>query len=220
MMRIIWCLLLVLNIVTGREITTNIEPGTRDCFFQAGKAGETIDIEYQVIDGGHGDFDISFELIEPTGRLIYSDYKKSENIHRHSILVDGDYQFCFDNTFSSFNRKTVFFELLMENDESRDRMDFQGMEGLSPEEFYDMKAEEILDYIGKIRMHLQQARQIQDFLKSMEARDRNTAEENFFRVNTWSMFQMLTMVLTGLLQVFMVRSIFEVNSTIWKKIGL
>uniref|UniRef100_T1GT26 GOLD domain-containing protein n=1 Tax=Megaselia scalaris TaxID=36166 RepID=T1GT26_MEGSC len=115
-------------------------------------------------------------------------------------MVDGDYQFCFDNTFSTFNRKTVFFELLMENDENRDKMGFEGLEGLSPEEFYDMKAEEILDYIGKIRMHLQQARQIQDILKSQEARDRNTAEENFFKVNAWSMFQIITMILTGFLQ--------------------
>lgn len=162
----------------------------------------------------------SMALNQSQGHSNSSDYKKSENIHRHSVLINGDYQFCFDNTFSTFNRKTVFFELIMENDENREKMDFQGMEGLSPEEIYDMKAEEILDYIGKIRMHLQQARQIQDFLKSQEARDRNTAEENFFRVNAWSMFQMLTMVLTGFLQVFMVRSIFEVNSTIWKKIGL
>lgn len=57
--------------VIAREITVNIEPGLRDCFFQKGKSGDVIDIEYQVIDGGHGDFDISFDLIEPTGRLIY-----------------------------------------------------------------------------------------------------------------------------------------------------
>lgn len=61
----------LVQIANSREITTNIEPGSRDCFYQTGKAGDTIDIEYQVIDGGHGDFDINFDLIEPTGRLIY-----------------------------------------------------------------------------------------------------------------------------------------------------
>lgn len=150
--------------------------------------------------------------------FFFSDYKKSENIHRHTILVNGDYQFCFDNTFTSFNRKTVFFELIMENDENREKMDFDGIQGLSPEEVYDMKAEEILDYIGKIHMHLHQARQIQDYLKSQEARDRNTAEENFYRVNNYSMCQMILMILVGLMQVIMLKSIFNVNSTFWKNV--
>lgn len=43
-----------------REMTTSIEPGAKDCFYQYIKAGETLDIEYQVIDGGHGDLDIRF----------------------------------------------------------------------------------------------------------------------------------------------------------------
>lgn len=43
-----------------REMTTPVEPGSKDCFYQYVKAGETLDIEYQVIDGGHGDLDIRF----------------------------------------------------------------------------------------------------------------------------------------------------------------
>lgn len=43
-----------------REMTTSIEAGSKDCFYQYIKAGETLDIEYQVIDGGHGDLDIRF----------------------------------------------------------------------------------------------------------------------------------------------------------------
>jgi len=52
-----------------REMTTPIEPGTKDCFYQYVKAGETLDIEYQVIDGGHGDLDIRF--VCPMSRLYY-----------------------------------------------------------------------------------------------------------------------------------------------------
>lgn len=40
-----------------------------------------IDIEYQVIDGGQGDLDINFDLALD-GRVLFADYKKSDNIHR------------------------------------------------------------------------------------------------------------------------------------------
>lgn len=46
-----------------REMTTSIEAGSKDCFYQYIKSGETIDIEYQVIDGGHGDLDIRFSFV-------------------------------------------------------------------------------------------------------------------------------------------------------------
>uniref|UniRef100_A0A182JAD0 GOLD domain-containing protein n=1 Tax=Anopheles atroparvus TaxID=41427 RepID=A0A182JAD0_ANOAO len=47
-----------------KEMTISVGPGKVDCFYEVAKAGQTIDIEYQVIDGGHGDLDISFELAE------------------------------------------------------------------------------------------------------------------------------------------------------------
>jgi len=210
-----------------REMTTPIEPGSKDCFYQYVKAGETLDIEYQVIDGGHGDLDISFELAEPNGRIVYADFKKSDNIHRHRAPTDGDYRFCFDNTFSSFNKKTVFFEIIIETEDgNQDNDDWNNndiFEGLSPEEYYDMKVEDIQNAINRVRTYLSKARQTQDILKSFEARDRNVAEENYFRVNAWSICQILLMLGVGSIQVFMVRSLFETDSkinTIWKKLSL
>jgi len=209
-----------------REMTTPIEPGSKDCFYQYVKAGETLDIEYQVIDGGHGDLDISFELAEPSGRIVYADFKKSDNIHRHRAPTEGDYRFCFDNTFSSFNKKTVFFEIIIETEDGgQDTDDWNNdiFEGLTPEEYYDMKVEDIQNAINRVRTYLSKARQTQDILKSFEARDRNVAEENYFRVNAWSICQILLMLGVGSIQVFMVRSLFETNSkvnTIWKKLSL
>lgn len=87
----------------------------RECFYERVEENHIIDIEYQVIDGGHGDLDINFE-ISIDNRIIAVDYKKSDNIHRlEQPHPAGDYKFCFDNTISHFNRKTVFFELLTED---------------------------------------------------------------------------------------------------------
>lgn len=58
-----------------REMTIYVEPGRDDCFFQRVKQGEVIDIDYQVINGGLGDLDITFRIIDPNGK----------NINLHSL---------------------------------------------------------------------------------------------------------------------------------------
>uniref|UniRef100_A0A182JTM2 Separase n=1 Tax=Anopheles christyi TaxID=43041 RepID=A0A182JTM2_9DIPT len=203
-----------------KEMTISVAPRNVDCFYESAKAGQTIDIEYQVIDGGHGDLDISFELAEVTGRTIFADYKKSDNIHRFPVPYDGEYKFCFDNGFSRTNSKTVFFELIIEREGEQEDpagwSDIDLLEGLTPEEFYDMKVQDMEDAIKRVRNNLTKARQLQDVLRSHEARDRNVAEENYFKVNVWSFFQILVMVAVGTLQVVMVKSLFDVDSRAYK----
>lgn len=125
-------------------MTVSIEPGRIECFYEVVKTSQVIDLEYQVIDGGHGDLDISFQLQNPDGFTIVQDYKKSDNIHRQAAQTDGDHRFCFDNSFSSFNRKTVFFEIIIEdegdqklNDDNEWGRDI--LDGLTPDEVVDIK---------------------------------------------------------------------------------
>lgn len=56
---------------------------------------------------------------------------------------------CWDNTFSHFNSKTVFFEVIVESDDDDDDderdpwdIDFENY-GLNAEELYDMKIQDI-----------------------------------------------------------------------------
>ncbi|CAH1373222.1 transmembrane emp24 domain-containing protein 5 [Tenebrio molitor] len=217
-------LLIKSNVCLEREMTVNIEPRREDCFFQSAKPGEVIDFEYQVIDGGHGDLDITFHLVDPTGRILVADYKKSENNHRADVTVAGDHKFCFDNTFSSFNVKTVFFELIIEGDDnsewgSEENIDLQG---LRPEDVYEMKVQDMQQIIANVRNHLTKVRHVQDLLKSAEARDRNVVEENFFKVNTFSMIHLCAMLVVGFIQVVMLKSLFDDNSKvhkIWKNLN-
>lgn len=108
------------TVYSQREFTVQVEPGAVECFFERAQKNQIIDFEYQVIDGGHGDLDISFQLQNPNGHAIITEYKKADNIHRFDAIVEGDYRFCFDNSFSSFNTKTVFFELIIEWDGAQD----------------------------------------------------------------------------------------------------
>lgn len=51
--------------------------------------------------------------------------------------------------------------------------------------------------------------QIQTLLRAFEARDRNIQESNFDRVNFWSMVNLVVMMLVSMVQVYLVRSLFE-----------
>lgn len=200
-----------------REMTIVVEPGKRECFFLPTKLGKVVDIEYQVINGGHGDLDIGFDLAEPLGKILFADVKRSENIHRHEAHVDGDYRFCFDNTFSTFNSKTVFF--IIDDNEASDPDDVignYGLEGLTPNEFIDMKMEDFNESVEKLSINLSKVRVFQELQRTKEARDRNVAEENYYRVNVWSMFQIMVMLAVGGIQVIMVRSLFDANSKVHK----
>lgn len=131
--------------------------------------------------------------------------------------------FCFDNTISHFNTKTVFFELIIEdpNNPADENDVISDMEGLSPEEFYDMKVQDIQDIIHDVKNKINKARQLQDMLRSFEARDRNLAEMNCSRVNMFSMIIVLTMMCVGFLQVFMIKSLFDTDPKgrrVWQKI--
>lgn len=83
--------------------------------------------------------------------------------------------------------------------------------------------QDITDIVTHMHGNLNKIKHDLDFRRSVEARDRNVAEENNFRVTTWSMFQICFMLIVGGIQVFMVRSLFDTDSrtnAIWKKIKM
>ena len=65
-----------------------------------------------------GDLDISFYLAgpQPTG-VIASTYKEREGFNEFTVEVEGEYQLCFDNSFSTFSEKVVYFELYSETED-------------------------------------------------------------------------------------------------------
>lgn len=69
------------------------------------------------------------------------------SVFRIEASEEGDYRICWDNTFSNFNSKTVFFEIIVESNDDDERdpwdVDFENYDGLSPEELYDMKIQDI-----------------------------------------------------------------------------
>lgn len=187
------------------DFTFTLPAGRRECFFQTMKKDASLEIEYQVLDGAS--LDVDFYLQSPGGHVIATDYRNSDGVHTVET-EEGDYMFCFDNTFSAVSEKVIFFELILDNmgegEESEDWKSYaQGAD------FLDMKLEDIMDTINSVKSRLGKSLQIQTLLRAFEARDRNLQESNYDRVNLWSCTNLVIMVIVSGVQVYLLRSLFD-----------
>ena len=62
----------------------------------------------QVITGGN--YDVDLEIMAPGKRVLYKDMKKQYDSFTWTTDVEGEYQFCFSNEFSTFTHKLVYFD--------------------------------------------------------------------------------------------------------------
>ncbi|XP_060686113.1 transmembrane emp24 domain-containing protein 5 [Hemiscyllium ocellatum] len=187
------------------DFTFTLPAGRKECFYQTMKKDATLEIEYQVIDGAG--LDVDFYITSPNGNILYFDQRKSDGVH--SIETEnGDYMFCFDNSFSSISEKIVFFELILDNMEPEgDPNSWKDL--LQGGELLDMKLEDILESINSVKGRLSKSNQIQGLLRAFEARDRNLQEGNYDRVNFWSVVNLAVMLIVSCLQVYMLKNLFN-----------
>lgn len=188
------------------DFTFTLPAGRKECFYQPMPPKGSLEIEYQVLDGG--ELDIDFHLASPEGRTLVFEQRKSEGVHTVETEV-GDYMFCFDNTFSTISEKVIFFELILDNmgEEVQEQEDWKKF--ITGTDVLEMKLEDILESINSIKSRLSKSGHIQTLLRAFEARDRNIQESNFDRVNFWSVVNLVVMVVVSSIQVYMLKSLFE-----------
>ncbi|KAM4604421.1 transmembrane emp24 domain-containing protein 1b [Polymixia lowei] len=190
------------------EFTFLLPAGTTECFFQTAIKNGTIEVEFQVIAGAG--MDVDFSIISPQGFQVISEFRRSDGVHMVESTEEGDYQICFDNSFSRFSEKMVFFEVIIEGqggDVGGDD-EWAGLE--EPEgSLLEYKLEDIRESMDSVHRRLERSRQMQTVLRAFEARDRNLLEDNLWRVSFWSCASLLVMLCVALTQVYTVRRLFE-----------
>ncbi|KAG7257215.1 hypothetical protein CRUP_018980 [Coryphaenoides rupestris] len=198
---------------TGAEFTFLLTAGRTECFFQTVLKDWTLEVEYQVIAGAG--LDVGFTLTDPSGHRVVSDFRSSDGIHAVDSTQDGDYQLCFDNSYSKLAAKMVFFEVVVDaqglsgraGDEApwgpEDAADSYNMEG------YNM--EDIRTSMDSVHRRLERIRHFQNLLRSTEARDRYLLEDNLWRVSFWSCLNLLVVLAVASTQVYTLRRLFQDN---------
>ncbi|XP_076823524.1 transmembrane emp24 domain-containing protein 1-like isoform X1 [Clavelina lepadiformis] len=212
------CFLLVLSswAVSGyrdNDLTAEIPAARRECFYQPTKQGQVLEIEYQVIDGG--DLDIDFRMNAPNGNKIVQEFRRNDGIHTVDATMEGDYEICFDNGFSRFTKKTIYFEIILDSGEEDDELDDDEGEWkkfISPDDTFGDKLTSLEvagDTMNQIKSYQSKVIQLQGLLRAFEAKDRNIVERNFNRINFWSVTNIFIMLVVFSLQVYMVRNMFS-----------
>jgi len=211
-------LLLCLQSISSieRDVTFPIEAQKEECFYEHAIVGQLMEVDYQIIDGGSdGLFAVDFSITGPDGKKLVMETDKSENNHQLAIEADGDYKICFDNRKSRSGSKLIFFELILDNDGDQD-LDY---DDLAPDDDYDT-IDEMKSSLKLIKERITKSRHLQEQIRAHEFKDRSIAERNFERINFWSLVQAIVMIVAGLCQVLMIRSIFDEKSPIRKIFGV
>uniref|UniRef100_A0A0M3JS24 GOLD domain-containing protein n=1 Tax=Anisakis simplex TaxID=6269 RepID=A0A0M3JS24_ANISI len=219
-------LLYLINIIIIMDIchadefsfTVIIPPGKTECYSHPIDKPKYafFELDYQVIGGG--DSDITFYVLSPKGSRILIDVRSNDAMHRVELKEPqngyGDYTFCFDNTFSIQSEKRVFFEFFLMDESGQFLGGFDEKFSVADEVLrtLDTRLEHFQNVTVSVKDNLNKVERIQRQYASLELSDRKALETSFEMINFWSMVHLSVMVVALLVQVYMVRCLFEDES--------
>jgi protein ERP2 len=163
-------ILLLIKITCGfqTELSVIIEAGKRECFHQYLSSELNIELDYQVLHGG--DLDVSFWISSPSNRVLFTELRKQGGQAQFKSEENGEYRFCFDNSFSRFQSKHVFF-YISTNDNFEDpffpnmhEQKFQVLKDTLGMEL-EGKLESIQESFNKVSHNLEKAQRVQNVFK-------------------------------------------------------
>ncbi|XP_070779819.1 transmembrane emp24 domain-containing protein 1a [Enoplosus armatus] len=207
------CLILTVGLTLGLGPNQNmaftflLPAATTQCFYQTAAKNDSMEVEYQVIAGSG--LDVGFALISPSGYRLVSDFRRSDGIHMVDPTEEGDYRLCFDNSFSKFSKKMVFFEVIINSQSSAGGDRDEWADVATPESMMEYKLEDIRARMDSVYRHLERSRQAQTGLRAFEARDRYLLEDNLWRVSFWSCLNLLVMLTVAVTQIYSLRRLFD-----------
>ncbi|XP_041467190.1 transmembrane emp24 domain-containing protein 5-like [Lytechinus variegatus] len=208
-------LLIVAELSSGimHDLTVIVPPGRRECFHQTMNSGSNLEFEFQVLEGG--DLDINFILRSPTNKALATEARKQDGIYSFNLQETGDYLMCFDNSFSRMSEKIVYFDLALDYEDEGESDVPKWMDAVANRnEEVEITMEEIQTSLDIVSDNLRKSQTHQRQWRNIEFRDRYLTERNFERVNFWSAVNTIVMLVTLIIQVVMIRSLFANNTKV------
>ncbi|KAL9979822.1 hypothetical protein ACROYT_G017539 [Oculina patagonica] len=204
-----WLILLPVSRAMLNGFTTVVEAGKVNCFYENIDNNRTLEMEYQVVEGG-GEMDIIFQVISPNGALLVNDEKKTDEVHTLQAAENGVYAFCFDNSFSTLAEKIVYVDLGLENDELDNWLTtLQGDTGLEEQE---LQVESIRAILDNIRLQMEKAQGDQTYLTKKNFKNHFVVTRSGNRVFWWSLIQSVALIGVAICQVLIVKNFFGTGS--------
>ena len=172
-----------------------------ECFFQNIENDSVLHVSYQVIRGD----DINFYLNNPhkvqVNRL---DYQQSGSFQIPKTGIEGDFEICFDNSYSHLNSKLVSIYILSFHSDALMKK-FENDKELN-ETAHLAKASS-----DKISVNLVEVFTTQAMSRFKQTRDEYLLEANNSLILYWSAFQMVVICSCSVFQVFFIKRLFNTS---------
>ncbi|KAI9095941.1 emp24/gp25L/p24 family/GOLD-domain-containing protein [Phlyctochytrium arcticum] len=182
--------------------TIHVAPRTEQCFNERLFAQDRLDISYEVQDGGS--LDIDFVIFNPNDSPIFTNHAESFATAGFNAESEGVYAYCFGNKMSSIAEKRVSFTVHGPDEKWK-------IEEKELQLSIDDPTENLQTEIRVLDVGIRAIRDEHAFLKSREARHRETAESTKSRVFYWSLLQTSALIAVCYFQVTYLKRFFEMR---------
>ncbi|XP_060081786.1 transmembrane emp24 domain-containing protein 7-like [Ylistrum balloti] len=186
---------------SGTALTFELPETEKVCFTEKFRDTTTKLFVYKVLRGGNND--INVWILSPNGKIVYKADRTTEN----KILFDssyGEYQFCFDNEFSAFSHKVVYFDL------RKEQIDNLAVEAGNTIPTVNTAAESSCDNIHEV---MSMVVDYQRDYRLKEVMGRYIGEVINAGVMWWSVGQTVIVMVIGFGQVFILKTFFTERSS-------
>ncbi len=196
-----------------------INPFRLECFHQVIDENIEIIFSYRAVHGS--ELTTNFLFILPNNMAKINDRNKEYEEHTFKTEARGEYRFCFGNPSKSekshiqfqFHTLTEFTDPEHEVVSTKEQLFIKQLEYGA---HIDLSVDSFHHSSKLIHDNLESAKTIQTLFKAFERIDTFLMGKQLERVNFWSAVNICIMLVVGVIQVIMIRSLFEERSKLGK----
>lgn len=193
------------------DYKVHIDAGKEDCYFQYVNAGATFYVNFQVIRGGDGKAGLAVR--NPEGTIVHAYQWLANSEYQDTAKYPGYYSICINNQFSRFASKLVNLYITVIRYDEWDKY-AKELEELN------LSVENFTTAITNVERNINEMLHTQHLSRSREARDMSLLLDNNAYVQTWSIAQIIVILVTTTIQVYFVRKLFEVKPSRHSRAGI
>jgi len=186
------------------DYKVHLDAGKEDCYYQYVQPGASLYVSFQVIRGGDGN--AGFAVRHPNGQIVKPYQWLPSSDYNEQTSTGGYYAVCLDNQFSRFASKLVNIYITVIKYDEWDKY-AKEIESLN------LNMQNFSSVINTVERRINDMFLFQSHSRNAEARDMALLEDNNSYVQTWSIAQIVVIIITCSVQVYFVRKLFDIKGT-------
>lgn len=196
----IGAILTFLGLTLASTITFPLAANSKECFYTFNTQSHTNIGYYFAVQSG-GSFDVDYYIKSPDGKIIVSEEKQRQGDYVFNANQVGEYEFCFDNSMSTFAEKVIDFEL-------RDN-DATNVAELPAIPKGNKAVEGMQAIVDSIETKLARLTQSMHYYKTRMNRNQSTVKSTEGRILIFTFFDLAIMLAMAVFQIAVVQFFFK-----------